>query len=450
LRTFEVTEVGLLPERTERLLGFEIDVPQPDAREDIHVLHVVGWVVGRDVPAASVDLLQDGEVIRVTPVRGAREDVAATVEVDPSTDCVFHVLAGLVGRGSSPRFDLEVVLADGTRVPAGWISLARRPFRSGFQPKLRPLIVTCPGRSGSTLLMKLLAAHPEVVVFRRFPYESAPARYWMHMLSVLAQPANLIQSTHGDTFSSDRWAIGSNPFHDDRVYEQKPLSDWFAGTHVEELAAFCQRSIDEWYTILARTQVQPDALYFAEKHMWPDHLPRLMRELYPDAREAFLVRDFRDMALSILSFDRKRGFAGFRRPDGVTDVEYVRGVLRDMTIGLVAAWRERGEGAHLLRYEDLVADPGASLARLFEYLDADASAATIEEVIAHGAAPVLDLPGASFEPSELEAHRTTPDVGSSVGRFRNEADRDFLAATEESFAEALELFGYVTAAAAQG
>ena len=32
LRTFDVTEVGLLPERTERLLGFEVDLPQAGAQ----------------------------------------------------------------------------------------------------------------------------------------------------------------------------------------------------------------------------------------------------------------------------------------------------------------------------------------------------------------------------------------------------------------------------------
>ena len=136
---------------------------------------------------------------RTTPVRGPREDVAAAVGVDPSTDCVFHVLAGLLGLGPNPRLELEVVLADGTRVPAGWISAARGGrFARGLRRKLRPLIVNCPGRSGSTFLMKLLAAHPEVVVFRRFPYESTPARYWMHMLSVLAEPANLVESTGTD------------------------------------------------------------------------------------------------------------------------------------------------------------------------------------------------------------------------------------------------------------
>ena len=65
------------------------------------------------------------------------------------------------------------------------------------------------------------------------------------MLRVLAEPANLVESTNTDTFSTDRWWIGSNPFHDDRVYEQQPLAGWFAGDHVEELAAFCQRTVDE-------------------------------------------------------------------------------------------------------------------------------------------------------------------------------------------------------------
>jgi len=448
LSAFEVTEVGLLPERTERLLGFELDAPQAGTHEDVHVLHLIGWVVGRDVAAVSVDLVHEGKVLRTTPVRGPREDVATAVGVDPSTNCVFHVLAGLLGLGPSPRLELEVVLADGTRVPVGWISLARGPFRLGFAPKLRPLIVNCPGRTGSTFLMKLLASHPEVAVFRRFPYESAPARFWMHMLSVLAEPANMVESTGTDTFSTDRWWIGSNPFHDDRVYEQTPLAGWFAGDHVEELAAFCQRTVDGWYTTLARQQVQPDAVYFAEKHMWPDHLPRLMHELYPDAHEVFLVRDFRDMALSILSFDRKRGFSGFRRPEGVTDIEYVHGVLREMTLGLAAAWRERGEESHLLRYEDLVTDQGGTLTSLFAYLGIDASPTTVETVIAHGSAPVLDLPGSSFSPSDLEGHRTTPSAEASVGRFRSEADQEFLAATEEAFAEALDLFGYARAATA--
>ena len=67
--------------------------------------------------------------------------------------------------------------------------------------------------------------------------------------------------------------------------------------------------------------------------------PRHTWELYPHAKEVFLVRDFRDMALSILSFDERRGFAGFGRPEGATDEEYMRGVLAGMATDLQRAGR---------------------------------------------------------------------------------------------------------------
>ena len=43
------------------------------------------------------------------------------------------------------------------------------------------------GRSGSTLLMEALGAHPRIALYPRQPYESAPARYWAHVLRVVAE-----------------------------------------------------------------------------------------------------------------------------------------------------------------------------------------------------------------------------------------------------------------------
>ncbi len=90
----------------------------------------------------------------------------------------------------------------------------------------------------------------------------------------------------------------------------------------------CQDSIEDWYTTLARNQSQDAPVYFAEKHMWPNFLPVLTWELYPQAKEIFLVRDFRDMVCSILAFDRKRGYPGFGRPEGKSDTDYVRDELQ--------------------------------------------------------------------------------------------------------------------------
>jgi hypothetical protein len=441
---YEVKAVALLPERTDRLLGFEIDDPRAGARRHLHVLHMTGWTVGRDARADAVEVLTHGRLLRTVPVRGPRADVAAALNVPPDTECVFHAMVGLVGLKREASLHLRVVLSDGTRVDAGAVSVVRQPLSSGYEPSLMPLMVTTLGRSGSTWLMQILASHPEIVTFRRFPYESTPAKYWMHMLRVLSEPANLVESAQPDNFHNDLWWVGSNPYHDDRVYEQMPLEHWFGKAYPEHLAAFAQRQIDDWYLTLARTQVQPAPVYFAEKHMWPNFVPVLTWELYPRAKEVFLVRDFRDMTRSILSFDERRGYAGFGRPAGASDDQYMRGVLRQMAHDLKQSWQTRKERAHLVRYEDLVLDPEQTVAAMLEYLGVDVSPATLQHVLKHASEEVLTLPGSGFEQSEIRVHRTVSEPRASIGRWRNETDAAFHELSEEVFGEALREFGYPT------
>ena len=67
-----------------------------------------------------------------------------------------------------------------------------------------------------------------------------------------------------------------------------------------------------------------------------------MRELYPAARELFLVRDFRDMIASMRAYNARKGFGDFGRETAQSDAAW----LADLRRGVVAlrdAWRERGE-----------------------------------------------------------------------------------------------------------
>jgi hypothetical protein len=446
MAVYEIRDISLHPERRERLLGFEIGSPAVGSSHDHYVLHMIGWAVGRDSPAASVQIFHDDRLLRTVPVRGPNADVAAALGIPEETGCVFHALVGLVGLKLESELSLTVVLADGSRVPVGSVAVRRQPIRTGYEPRLAPLIVTTLGRSGSTWLMQMLASHPQIVVFRRFPYESTAAKFWLHALRVLSEPANLVESTHPDDFHENLWWVGNNPYHDDRVYEQSLLTDWFARDHVEAAAGFTQKTIDDWYSTLARTQVQPEASYFAEKHVWPNYLPDLIWELYPNAKELFLVRDFRDMASSIMAFDEQRGFAGFGRPEGSSNEEYMRGELRRMVDDLLESWQARGDRAHLVRYEDLVLEPRETLVSMLEYLKLDFSPETVSELLARGSEEVLTLPGFSYEASEVASHRTSRDLRATIGRSHNEGDGAMRALAGEVFEEALREFGYTSAA----
>jgi hypothetical protein len=424
-KTFTVERVELHA-RAGVPAGFELQRPRPGEQGDLYALRVSGRAPG----ARAVEVVYHGRPIQVANVRESGWDT----------------LVGLIGLRADAALDLEVVLTGGERVLAATLQLRRNPLRSGFEPAVQPLLLTSLGRSGSTWLMKMFAAHPEIVVMRRFPYESSAAKYWMHAMKVLSDPAGLELSAHPDSFHSDRWWAGSNPYFDPPAIEDPERARWLAREHVERLARFFQESAEQWYMTVARSQGQEAPRYFAEKHLWPNFLPMLMRELYPDAREVFLVRDFRDVACSALGTDARRGYAGFGKEPGMSDEDYVRDVVHRMATDLRRSWESRAAGAHLVRYEDMARRPAETLADLLSFLGVDAAPATVDTVLALASQDVPDLPGSSFDPELVRRHRGSRSPQDSLERWR-ERDDAFRAVLDEALGEALGAFGYEREAA---
>ncbi len=116
-----------------------------------------------------------------------------------------------------------------------------------------------------------------------------------------------------------------------------------------------------------------------------------MRELYPAARELFLVRDFRDMIASMRAYNARKGFGDFGRETAQSDATWLA-ELRRGVVALRDAWRERGDTTSLVRYEDLVRDPDATLPPLLASLGLDAAPETVSRLIA---AAATGRPGAT-------------------------------------------------------
>jgi hypothetical protein len=420
----------------EGLLEAVIDTPGNGDTSGAWAVRVRGHVLSATSPVQSVEAVVPGTILDTTVPDLATPEVAARHPAALGAEaCGFTLLVDTLGLRPDFEFRLRATLADGSRAKVAVISGQRRPLESGYAPRLRPLMVNSLGRTGTTLLMQMLAAHPAVVVYARPPYEARGGKYWLHVLKILSAPTDARKRVGAPMeFHQESLAVGGNPFYSSAFAAWPQVETWSGSAYVEELAAFCQRSIDGWYLATAAAQNQPiePLVYFAEKH-FPDIYPRLMHELYPTAREIFLVRDFRDMVASMIAYNARKEFDDFGRNKAESDEAWVA-YLHQTFLVLRTAWRDRGEPGSLVRYEDLVRDPTATLPRLLDLLGLDAEPATVARLIA-AAAP--DAP-------ELRGHGTAHSPESSIGRWRRDLPPELRALTEEAFAELLRDFGYAT------
>jgi hypothetical protein len=155
-------------------------------------------------------------------------------------------------------------------------------------------------------------------------------------------------------------------------------------------------------------------------------------ELYPKAKELFLVRDFRDVYSSMLAFNRKFGRRSFGPAHIQSDEEFAQ-FLRGSTIrNLSRSWPKRQERAHLIRYEDLITRPQETLQGVLAYLELDASDATIAGM----------LERASAENPEMKRHLTSSDVSTSLGRWKTSLTPELQTVANSAFGDVLQQFGY--------
>ncbi|MGH9379519.1 MAG: sulfotransferase family protein [Thermoanaerobaculia bacterium] len=421
-----IDRVELLEPLPEAIRELSLDRPVAGSEWRGSSLEVSGWVVGKWSAPLRVAVLRQGRPLRRIPVRMPRFDITRRFPDVPGAETPgFTAMVSTLGLPEDFRLEIAMAFQDGSRATVARLEGRRTLLRPDFQPALQPIMVTSLGRMASTWVMSLLAAHPQIVALRKYPYECKTAKYWLQVLATLMEPAMQprdVAKVHGD-----RWWLGANPFFEpDMTREPKPGVGLFA----DRMAEVCLRNIDSWYSELAFHQVKDNVRCFAEK-MTPNQLQPLMRELYPRAKEIVLVRDFRDWICSILAFDDKRGFHGFGRREGEPAVDYVRRHAR-FAFELRDYWKTHRAAVHLVRYEDLVREPAPALRALFEHLELDAGDSCVEAALRE----------AQTESASFQHHRTSSSISSSIGRWRHELTPEVCDVAQELFADALRSFGY--------
>jgi hypothetical protein len=299
------------------------------------------------------------------------------------------------------------------------------------------------GRSGTTMTMELLATSPEIGFDRIFPYEvrhlsyaarvaglysqreqpaSAPlhpiSRWWRRLRASLDRRLDPADVRSVMQTIPEPWSMVGPPrnlLRDERT------------TQNETLVPNVLRGL--WCAVGARiawswanqSGVRPK--FYAEKT--PPWVLELAQVALP-TKVLYLIRDPRDVWLSIRSFDQKRGYYGFGRRRGQSERSYLNEFLRSRR-ELMKRVPDSTEGPeHLVvRYEDLVLSREEQAERMSRWLGCE-----------------LDRRTPTTYGKKQQAHMTSRSPLESVGRWKQEMDDKTLRLFEREIGDILGKFGY--------
>jgi len=388
---------------------------------DGYVFDAYGWVLSKE-PVAAVEFVHEGIVIACCQLEVQRPDVAQ--KFGSSSRVGFWKAIGTVGLAPAFTIAVRVVFQDGRRREIAEIR-GTQQLTSAFTPTMQPITVTSPGRSGSTLLMRMLAEHPDIIVHERFPYEQRVCSYWMHFIQVLAMPVDTSQAESFEFWTNRKRLIPFPSFFLDPVFAGSvgaTVDRWYGSDQVEEFARVAQATVESFYREHARGRKRATPAFFAEKFAPADHIRSIMWQLYPRTREIFLVRDPRDTLVSVRAFDNKRGRGEFAGQLVETDEQLV-GLIRDSILDLTRLWKSRSQYGTLVRYEDLIRSPTEQIRTMLDALELDSSANIIDAMVKAG----------NEITANVNAHKTSPDAASSIGRWKRELELRVQKMCDEAF-----------------
>jgi hypothetical protein len=417
---------------------FSIELKDWDAPGDrTHSIALFGWCVSTTGSPIAIEFYLHGTLIATAPLTVPRPDVVkALLTAETPLLCGFHLrISKLV---LPPGAEIEIRLWESRGRPAtarltlGTIGgLPSAPVASRYHEQCHPLLLLGMGRSGTTFLMGLLGAHPEILVPGPHPYEMRQPVWLWQAAHVMTAPASTASITADGFESHEAMRLGFNPYRNrswEKVANEEEAMRWQEDTLPIACIDFCKRQVDDFVSHFTK----PDGAkprYVAQKMMLSP-MRYLVHAIYAQPREIFLVRDFRDVWLSARSFNRKRGVASFERNRFSDDLAWMRG-LAFTSHQMRLAHEAAGSRAQIVHYEELVRGPQEALTRVFTVLGLDSSASQLHREIVRNMA----------QSTESMAHRTAVPDG-TVARWRQEMTQEEKDIAADAFGDDLRYFGY--------
>jgi hypothetical protein len=281
---------------------------------------------------------------------------------------------------------------------------------------LQPAFVTFSGRSGSTILMKMLSVSAEIVVAGSYPFEVMLAGYYAQAYSVLTRPGDHARSCNPSNIWEDIFRVGANPFHHPQysriLNDHNALYDILGRCAKDRLRDAVRDTILDVYKTIVKSDEKSRARCFAEKCTLHSAIREAIKCIFDAPKEIVLVRDLRDIFCSSKAFWSVSS-------DFINTISEVRDAYLQIM-------REAGPATLIVRYEDLVMDRGRTAQIIAAFL---------------GLSDPLRL-DADAEADLFQKHGTSADPKASVGRWKRDLAPEERAMFTKGFGDFFRAYGY--------
>lgn len=370
-------------------LKFNIDTPEDQSTLQGLVCEVAGWVAffpdsGEPPPVSVVVGVGDFGWLEA-PIELNRPDVVVAQKLETgrgvlTANCGFSFLlpAYLVHSGGPYtvsvrcRNETSDVLHEIGEI--SFRSIAKSHWK--MKSSVNPLIVNSVGRSGSSLLCRMLAMHQKIHVPTGSDQfgEVSICEYVCRILSTL--------SSNGTYPALNR--LGELPdFHHVEPPHfcstmLKPAgtieyqSSQFLRTLTENARVLATNLLSEYFSFAQSDR--PWLRYVAEKS-WNSYNLNVLHMLFENPKEVFIVRGPAEFLRSQRAFLEKQGM----RPEHI-DRQHVATANR---LGnLARSYADRTAQCHVIKFEDLVADPKPVIQALMDYLELQTTDGYLDSIAA--------------------------------------------------------------------
>jgi hypothetical protein len=209
--------------------------------------------------------------------------------------------------------------------------------------------------------MQLLSSAENVVSDDEYPYENRYLTYIHKAAKIIGKKASA-DWNNDDLIDDSGSLLGPIPYSGASIIDRERFSNSvlvrMTNAFFDEIVMKNKISLDKY-----------DEGFYSEKASnWAAE--EINQKIY--SKNIFLIRDPRDIFISIKNFNEKRGSSGFGWIDGQSDVQFAMSLCKGFKAYLEHYTNIEEDDRKLkIRYEDLISNPYIETARISRWLGAD-------------------------------------------------------------------------------